>query len=276
MADKLQSQRFENKYVTDEQLAPPIRDFVRGYLVDDEFNNPELENSYRVNSLYIDNLSLDLCNATLQGKKNRYKLRIRFYDEKPGSPVFFEIKQRVNKIIQKQRAMVRRDVANDLLLTERFPVASDLVRPRDGRALGALRRFFDLKAAIGASGTVFVSYLREAYVSATSNDVRLTFDRAIVAKPFQGTINMPDVALAVDIGDVVRTNGRVRAGDLREPLVLELKFTDRFPNWMNDLVANFNLDLGSMPKYVGCVNEIHKHTLGSPIPLMNALRTEMI
>ena len=114
MADKLQSQRFENKYVIDEQLAPPIRDFVRGYLVDDEFNNPELENSYRVNSLYIDNLSLDLCNATLQGKKNRYKLRIRFYDEKPGSPVFFEIKQRVNKIIQKQRAMVRRDVANDL------------------------------------------------------------------------------------------------------------------------------------------------------------------
>ena len=276
MADKLQTQRIENKYIIDEQLAPPIGDFVRSYLVDDEFNNPELSNSYYVNSLYIDNPGLDLCNATLQGEKNRYKLRIRFYDEKPESPVFFEVKQRVNKIIQKQRAMVRREVADDLLLTKRFPVASDLVRPRDGKALGALRRFFELQESIGAVGTVFVSYLREAYVSMASNDVRVTFDRAIKARPFQGTINMPEVIRPIDICDVVRTNGRVRASDLSEPLVLELKYTDRFPNWMNDMVAHFNLDLGSMPKYVGCVNEIHKHTLGSPIPLMNALRTEMI
>ena len=213
MADKLQSQRFELKYIIDEQRASAIRDFVRSYLVADEFNgldpvtlDPEdvglqelisrlhaqnllegFNGSYWVNSLYVDSPSLRLAHATIEGNKNRFKLRIRFYDEKKDSPVFFEIKQRKNDVIQKQRAMVHRASA-DALLSDHVPGPRDLVRPNDGKALYALRRFFEMKNEIRASGIAFVSFLREAYVSPISNNVRVTFDRALAARPYHNTI----------------------------------------------------------------------------------------
>jgi len=36
-------------------------------------------------------------------------------------------------------------------------------------------------------------------------------------------------------------------------VTLELKFTDRFPHWMRDVVHAFNLERRSVPKYVECV-----------------------
>jgi hypothetical protein len=47
---------------------------------------------------------------------------------------------------------------------------------------------------------------------------------------------------------------------MREPtliygptVILELKFTDRFPNWFNDLVQRFNLMQSAAAKYSGAV-----------------------
>ncbi len=39
--------------------------------------------------------------------------------------------------------------------------------------------------------------------------------------------------------------------------MLELKFTDRFPAWMELLVETFNLRRVSVPKYVECVTLLH-------------------
>jgi hypothetical protein len=41
-----------------------------------------------------------------------------------------------------------------------------------------------------------------------------------------------------------------------EGVVLELKFTDRRPNWMIELSNVFNLQRTSVPKYVMCVEEL--------------------
>lgn len=299
MADKLQSQRFELKFIIDEQQVSAIRDFVRSYLVADEFNthdpkNLETEheklriklqeitaklraqnlmegllNSYWVNSLYVDSPTLTLAHATIEGNKNRYKLRIRFYDEKPDSPVYFEIKQRKNDIIQKQRAMVYRASVNRLL-DGHVPRADDLVHPGDAKALYALRRFYEMKNEIRAVGTVFVSYLREAYVSTVSNNVRVTFDRCISARPFRDSIVMPQ-----DVVEWPRLDYRDRELVV-DPVVLELKFTDRFPHWMHDLVATFNLQRGSCPKYVNSVAGLREGTLSDLNPLMKTLREELI
>jgi hypothetical protein len=299
MADKLQSQRFELKFLIDEKQVPPIRNFVRSYLVADEFNTFDprhletehellgnklrevtaklqaqnlmegLINSYWVNSLYVDSPTLDLAHATIEGKKNRFKLRIRFYDEKPDSPVFFEIKQRKNDIIQKQRAMVHRSSAIRLLDRD-DPSRDDLVHPGDAKALYALRRFVELKVELRAVGTAFVSYLREAYVPTERNDFRVTFDRCIGARPFRDSIIMPQDAL-----EWPRLDYRNREG-VADPVVLELKFSDRFPDWMHDLVETFNLHRGACAKYVNSVAGLRQASLGDFNPLMRALREELI
>ena len=94
--DNLQSNRFEFKYIVSEPCAAAVRDFVRSYLEPDPYADPEQGNSYQLSSLYLDTPDLSLYRQTVTGQKNRFKLRIRFYDDNPGSPTLLELKRRVN------------------------------------------------------------------------------------------------------------------------------------------------------------------------------------
>src|SRR5262245_48745643 len=104
----MQTNRFELKYVIDERTAGEVRRYVRQFLEPDEHTDPRGGVGYPVHSLYLDSYDLALARQTLTGKKNRFKLRIRFYDDDDESPVFFEIKKRVNDVIMKERAIVYR------------------------------------------------------------------------------------------------------------------------------------------------------------------------
>src|SRR5256714_13311959 len=107
--DKMQQQRFELKYIIREDVARAARDFVSSYLEIDEYGATLPNFSYPVHSLYLDSDDLRLYHTAINGDKNRFKLRLRFYDNRKEAPVFFEIKRRVNNIISKQRGGVRRD-----------------------------------------------------------------------------------------------------------------------------------------------------------------------
>ena len=259
-AHRLQGSRYELKYLLDEPLVRPLRDFARSYLQLDEHADPRRGNEYEVHSLYLDSPALKLCRATLQGQKNRFKLRIRFYDFRPESPVFFEVKRRVSDVILKQRAAVRRD-AVDRLLAGQWPSPSDLAAVTvNGKDFGPLQRFCSLRDIIHAEGMAFVSYLREAYVTPDSNAVRMTFDRAIRGTPYRKGLELDD--------------GQDSAFPPINGVVLELKFTDRFPKWMRTMVEIFGLERLSMAKYVKCVLELAKRPgrLGAPLLRAGKLR----
>jgi hypothetical protein len=68
-----------------------MRPFIQGYIEVDEYSACQPCLSYPTLSLYLDSDNLDTYWWTINGNKNRYKLRLRYYDEQPGSPVFFEI-----------------------------------------------------------------------------------------------------------------------------------------------------------------------------------------
>src|SRR5512132_1456784 len=97
--DHAQLQRFELKYLVSEPIARAMRQFVRCYLRPDEFAAESPDFSYAVHSLYLDSPDLCLYGATNGGERNRFKLRVRFYDDGPDAPVFFEIKRRCNESI---------------------------------------------------------------------------------------------------------------------------------------------------------------------------------
>jgi hypothetical protein len=236
-AHRLQASRFELKYIINEALVSPIREFLKYYLSHDEHALAERNWEYDIHSLYLDSPSLALCRATLHGLKNRFKLRIRYYDHDPQSPVFFEIKRRANDVILKQRARVRHDAVAGLLAGD-WPRRTDLVKDSDAD-FGALQRFCSLRDTIGAEGKVFVSYSREAYVTPNDNSVRVTFDHTLRGTNFRGRIELP-----MDEKPVCpKIPG----------IILEIKFTDRFPNWMHLLVETFDLQRRSMAKYVACI-----------------------
>jgi VTC domain-containing protein len=243
---RMQSNRFEFKYMVDERKARAIRDYARSFLVHDEYADPKLAYSYSIHSIYLDSQSFSLAQATLQGLKNRFKLRIRFYDDKPDNPVFFEIKRRLNDVICKERVAVHRASVQGLL-RRRFPERSDLVHFTP-KAFDTLRHFCSLRNAIEANKGILVSYLREAYVTPHDDSVRLTFDRDITSGHFDEHLRINRLA--------DRFQPRVQG------VILELKFTDRFPFWMHDLVREFNLQRCPMAKYVACAVSLDSLTTG--------------
>ena len=239
---RLQGSRYEYKYIIDETLVKPLREFAGCYLMPDQHADPKRNWEYEIHSLYLDSPAMALCRATMHSKKNRFKLRIRFYDYSPDSPVFFEIKRRVAEVVLKQRAKVRRDAVLELLAGH-WPNRSHLAGgPEDGDDFGALQQFCSLRSTLNAGGVVFVSYLREAYETAHDNSARMTFDRCIYATPYEGTLDLRESL----------ERGHPEIGGI----VLELKFTNRFPNWMGDMVEAFELHRLSMAKYVRCVESV--------------------
>jgi len=233
MADNLQLQRFELKYRVSNTTALAIREFLRSYLVLDEFSEGKPEYSYGNFSLYLDSDDYRLYWDVINGNMNRYKLRLRYYDNLPESPVFFEIKRRTDNAILKKRAAVRRE-AVPLLLAGHLPEPCHLLSTRP-EYLNAIQHFCRLMHDIDAHPRTRVGYLREAWVSQHDNSVRVTLDRQIRSKP--QTSN----DLSVDFEGSL--------APFEPDVILEIKFTARFPDWLTELVQAFHAVQCGAAKY---------------------------
>jgi hypothetical protein len=253
---RLQSQRFELKYRISEEVALMVRNFVSSYLQIDEYGATRPQLSYPVHSLYLDSDDLRIYWETINGIKNRFKLRIRFYESRPKAPVYFEIKRRMNNIILKQRAAVHRE-AVEVILAGQLPDPAHLVS-HDPRHLVALQRFSELMQRYEAKPKLHVAYIREAWISPHNNAVRVTLDRHVFDDP------EPTAQLSSEMVEPVAVFGR--------DVILELKFTDRFPDWFRHLVQVFGLQQGSAAKYVDGLALLGEHRVGGRAALMNTMR----
>ena len=245
--DRLQLQRFELKYIIKEEIALTVREFVRLYLEIDEYGATMPNLSYPVHSLYLDSDELTTYWETINGNKNRFKLRLRFYENQPSAPVYFEIKRRMNDAILKQRGAIRRDAVG-WLLAGHLPAPDHLIS-RDPKHLVALQLFSHLLNHIHARPKAHVSYLREAWISPQNNSVRVTMDRIVRCDP------EPTLQLSAEMKNPILVFGN--------NVVLELKFTGRFPDWFRELVRVCGLVQCSAAKYADGVALLGENRLSS-------------
>lgn len=244
--DRMQEQRFERKYFITERQALEVRNFVNCYLEPDGYSAVRPEHSYPVHSLYLDSDGLTTYWATVHCEMERFKLRLRYYDEDPNTPVFFELKRRVNECILKQRAAVCKSAA-PALVAGHFPEAGHLVF--DGpNHLVTVQKFCQLVHELSARPKVHVAYEREAWVHPQTNSIRVTMDRRVCGEPQRRTVFRMKMARPVF--------------PFTNQVVLELKYTDRFPDWFRDLVYQFNLVQTGAPKYCGSVLLVGEERLG--------------
>jgi hypothetical protein len=249
LRDAHQTNRFEFKYLVTERRAAAVRDFVRSYLDPDPYADPEQGNSYFLSSLYLDTADLSLYRQTATGEKNRFKLRIRFYDNDPDSPALLEMKRRVTDTVLKDRAVVTRDGVRRFLRGEGPEASWIMAGDADVRSHKTLIDFCQLCDRVAAGPSIFVSYRREAYASAADNTYRVTFDRQLMGSRCNAgsDLTLPTEGARPDVG-----NG--------DQVILELKFSDRFPEWMRDLAHLFNLRRTSVPKYNLCIEALGLRT----------------
>jgi hypothetical protein len=244
--DRLQTQRFELKYLVKEETAQAIRRFIGCYLKPDEFAANLPNYSYPVHSLYLDSPDLATYQAVQCGEKNRFKLRIRYYSD-TDSTVYFEIKRRTNEVISKMRAKVRREAVQGLL-NGQPPQLRHLASP-DGKQLVALQEFCRLMHSLRASPKSHVAYSREAWMSPLNNSVRITFDRGVQCEPELGA------AMKTALGEAV--------SPFEDQVVLELKFVNRMPSWFSEMVRVFGLVRGGAPKYAQGISLIGEHKVSN-------------
>jgi len=224
--------RYEIKYLISESKAAAIAQFIRPYVRSDHYCKLQPNGSYPVASLYLDSESLQLCRQSMEGQKNRFKLRIRSYTDELDYPHFFEIKRRLNAIIIKSRARVMpADVA---------PLISGMLGLPQGNGTErqTLGQFLLYAAGINARPVVRTRYQRQAFEDILDDTVRVTFDRNI---SYSVTSNL-------DVG--LNGEGWHRLPLTLNSIVLEIKFTDRYPAWLGRMVKYFVLRQQSVSKYV--------------------------
>ena len=230
----MQMQRWELKYIIPEATAQAVRQFISSYTVLDDYGVGKPHNSYPIHSLYLDSEALTIYWHTINGNKNRFKLRLRFYDNDPESPVFFEIKRRMNNAILKQRGGVRRKSV-DYILAGHLPQPEHLVKQGNPKEHVALQRFSQYLKEYKAVPKAHIHYLREAWVSRHDNSIRITFDREVLISA--------EPTARLETGHVNPT--RVFGKDV----VLEFKFTGRFPDYLRECCRIFGLTTTTAAKY---------------------------
>jgi len=175
---------------------------------------------------------------TVGGEKNRFKLRIRTYDDDPGSPVFFEVKRKVNNIVSKRRVAVSREDADRFMKSGGGGWTDHL----SAEAVDDLDYFALHTELTDARPVVRVRYVREAYGARGGDPVRITIDTDLMH------------AVTLDT-DIRHHSGRWVTTPVNGS-ILEIKFTERYPEWVTDLVKAFGLKQQPVPKYVLSVDHM--------------------
>ena len=225
--------RYELKYLISESKAQALAQFVQSYLPLDRYCKLQSSDAYPIVSLYLDSHNLQLCRESLEGHKNRFKLRVRSYTDDPDYPRFFEIKRRMNTVIIKDRAQVVHCNVARLLSELSLPTGG--YRP-DGDTLEQFRLYTN---SINAGPVIRVRYMRHAYEDDSQTRVRVTFDRQLAFN----VSSVPDVLFTGE-------------GWQRHPIkgvILEIKFIGRYPAWLNQMVKCFDLHQWSLSKYARSV-----------------------
>jgi hypothetical protein len=237
VVDRVMGCRYELKYVISEAKAEALTQFIKPYLQLDRYGKLQRGGDYPIVSLYIDSNDMRLCKDTLEGRKNRFKLRIRSYTDEPDYPRFFEIKRRIDTVILKSRARVMdRDVP---ALLAGLPLP-----PQNYSAdIDTINQFQLYMNSIKAKPKILVRYMRRAYEGDSETRVRVTFD----SKLCYCATDAPEVRLS---GRGWQRNSITEGG-----VILEIKFTNRYPAWLSEMAEYFDLLQRPVSKYATSVTE---------------------
>jgi hypothetical protein len=222
--------RFELKYVVTRRDIERLREEISAYMRHDPYASAD--GRYTLSSLYYDSAARDCFWAKLDGLRFRRKLRIRHYEQQAAltdeTPVFVEVKQRIDRVTQKRRAV--------LPYADAIGLCDDRIIPdHEERDAPVVHEAFELVVRRNLQPACITTYQRE---------------------PWAGGEYDPGLRLTIDSDLRYRVNDlwldSKHSGHYMLPphvAVLEIKANDRVPYWLTHLVARNNLQLTRMSKY---------------------------
>ena len=222
--------RFELKYILTLQQAEVFKVALQAYMQPDDHG---LDNGrYALASLYYDSPDLRCYWEKEFGIRFRRKLRLRLYETgetfTEETPIFVEIKQRVDRVTQKRRIVLPYRDALRLCNDRQIPDYSPEDKP-------VIEEIFVFLWQYNLRPVTIVRYQRQAYVGSVYDPgLRVTFDTALT---FQAhPLHLHEIPQGLPILPINK-------------VVLEIKVNERIPSWLTGLIADHNLKLERISKY---------------------------
>lgn len=219
--------RYEFKYSIPamglSRLLPDLMRFLK------EDPHAEAKGCYRVASLYFDTPDLDCYRNKIDGLLFRRKLRIRIYPDVPDSPAFVEIKQRINRTVQKRRlAMTLADAYRLCSGDMRFHVSA-----KDDQEVAD--EVHCLVRSLRLAPKNVITYTRQAWMGYFMDPgLRVTFDALVRTRRAGFDLEQPRrLILAYPAGR----------------LIMEVKANERVPHWLTTTLARHGCSLERISKY---------------------------
>lgn len=238
--------RYEFKYLVHDSIARAVARAAQTWYAPDPHGNTGA-GQYVITSLYLDTPRMDFYRDRQCQRFDRVKARVRTYGPRNEGPIFLELKRRFGDTMVKTRSRVPADRWMDVLGTGNPCLESwGLTPAREA----VVRDFAAMCVGRSLRPVVSVRYDREAYIGRTRADLRLTVDRRLRFAPAKGLV------LPVDDRQYRTMDTGLTFLGGQSLAILEIKFTDRHPLWLEDLLARFDLARQSFSKYLVAVDTL--------------------
>jgi len=177
--------RYELKFILNpdqyKALLPPLLEQMR------PDQNAQDDSEYIINNLYYDTDDSRIIRHSLSKPYYKEKLRLRSYGgpASPDSPVFLEIKKKIDGIVSKRRAELTLDQGLQFLNQGVYPDNPDYMQGQVLQEIGFFLKSNDVKPV------VFISYRRSAFFGKKDQDLRITLDSDIITRRDHLSLSMP-------------------------------------------------------------------------------------
>ncbi len=228
-----QFERKEFKYYVPVEMLEPLRQRILTHMEHDPFCLELPEKRYTVRSIYFDTRNLLFYFEKLDGLKIRKKLRVRTYNSShPDSIAFLEIKRKIGGTIFKERAQISLAETPNLMNGAQLHLTSNQPGFIE-RA--ALNKFVYLFKRLKLEPKALITYEREALKGLIDPLFRVTFDFNVRSYPHP------------DLEEIFREQDlRILANQV---FILEVKFYERMPVWIRNIIRDFKLHVQPISKY---------------------------
>jgi len=234
-----QFNRFEFKYLVSLKQAQAVKAVVRKYMSPDIYGNQD--GRYAIANMYYDSPDYRCYWEKEAGIKFRRKLRIRHYETgnmlTEEAPIFLEIKQRIDRVTQKRRAVLSYKDALCLCNDRKFP-------ERDTQDQALLDEIYVMVWRYHLTPSMIVRYNRQAFIGSIYDvGMRVTFDTDLSFQAHPLRLHEEKSQLPFQPADQV---------------ILEVKVNERMPHWLTELVASQNMKMYRISKYCSSVDAAWK------------------
>lgn len=167
--------RYEKKYLLTgeqyEKLIPRLLEYMK---MDDHCVN----NSYSIYNIYYDTDDNSVIRHSISKPYYKEKLRLRSYKipQSPSDKVFLELKKKINKIVNKRRAIITLEEAYNFLEFGERPKCTDFITEQ---VINEIEYYL---SHTKVNPTVYIGYNRIAFFGKEGKDFRLTIDSKIITR----------------------------------------------------------------------------------------------